>query len=86
MRPVVDPPFLATVPLGTRVVVRYRLAGERGPGGGPLATDVIGTLRSRSSDDVEIDSEKLGLVSVRRADIVAAKPVPPSPPRRPAGR
>jgi N-acetylglutamate synthase len=84
MRAVVDPPFLATVPLGTRVVVRYRLAGQRGPGGGPLATDVVGTLRSRSSEDVEIDSDKHGLVSVRRADIVAAKPVPP-PPRRPGG-
>jgi N-acetylglutamate synthase len=84
MRPVVDPPFLATVPLGTRVVVRYRLAGERGTGGGPLANDVIGTLRSRSPDDVEIDSEKHGLVWVRRADIVAAKPVPPQP-RRPGG-
>jgi hypothetical protein len=84
MRPVVAPPFLATVALGTRVVVRYRLAGARGPGGGPLATDVIGTLRSRSPDDVEIDSEKHGLVSVRRADIVAVKPVPPRP-RRPGG-
>jgi hypothetical protein len=82
MRPVVDQPFLATVPLGTRVVVRYRLAGERGPGGGPLSTDVIGTLRGRSPDDVEIDSEKHGLVTVRRTDIVAAKPVPPAP-RRP---
>lgn len=84
MRPVVDQPFLAAVPLGTRVVVRYRLAGERGPAGGPLSTDVIGTLRSRSPDEVKIDSEKHGLVSVRRTDIVAAKPVPP-PPRRPGG-
>jgi hypothetical protein len=82
MPPVADQPFLAAVPLGARVVVRYRVAGRRGPTGGPLATDVVGILRSRSPDDIEIESDRHGPVSVRRSDIVAAKAVPARPQRR----
>jgi hypothetical protein len=82
MRAVADQTFLATVPLGARVVVRYRVAGRRGPSGGPLSTDVVGILRRRSPDDIEIESEKHGPVSVRRSDIVTAKAVPPASRRR----
>jgi hypothetical protein len=85
MPPVADQPFLATVALGTRLVVRYRVAGRRGPSGGPLSTDVVGILRSRSPDHIQIDSDKHGRVSVRRADIVAVKVVPHPPQRRSRG-
>ncbi|WP_298251651.1 hypothetical protein [uncultured Arthrobacter sp.] len=65
--------FLATLPLGTRVVVRHRIGGG--------VTDSLGdllalgasscTVRTRRGDDV-----------VLLDDVTAAKPVPPAPPRR----
>lgn len=68
--------FLA-LPLGTRVVVRHRV--------GELATDALGVLLRRGATDCEIRTSK-GDVTVRFADIVAAKQVPPPPQRRPACR
>lgn len=62
-----------TLPLGTRVVVRYRV--------GELATDALGLLVRRGVDDCEIRTNK-GDVTVRFADILAAKQVPPPPVRR----
>ena len=59
-----------TLPLGTRVVVRYRV-----PGG---ATDVLGPLLARSELDCQVRG-KAGPVTIRLADIVAAKQIPPAP-------
>ena len=66
--------FLA-LPLGTRVVVRYRV--------GELATDALGLLVRRSDADCEISTRR-GEVTIALAAIVAAKQVPPAPvPRSP---
>ena len=64
---------LATLPLGTRVVVRATV-----PGG---FTDTLGYLRSRDELTCEIETRR-GLRRVTLADIVAAKPVPEPPSRR----
>lgn len=69
-----DPTSQLTV--GRRVSVRYRLpeGGEAG------ATDVVGTLLSRDDETLVVDGKR-GPVTVRRADVVAAKEVPPAPSR-----
>jgi hypothetical protein len=73
--------FLDGIPQGTRVVVRYRLPGETGPSGGPLATDVIGILRAWSSVEIAVETRDGTLVRVEQSAIVAAKQVPPQPTR-----
>ena len=64
---------LATLPLGTRVVVRTIV-----PGG---LTDTLGYLRRLDGLTCEIETRR-GLRRVVLADVVAAKPVPEPPPRR----
>ncbi len=64
---------LATLPLGTRVVVRTTV-----PGG---LTDTLGYLRRLDGLTCEIQTRR-GLRRVILADVVAAKPVPEPPPRR----
>jgi hypothetical protein len=66
--------FLANAPLGTRVVVRTRIAGGY--------TDALGLLRSRSAASVSVETKR-GLVTLAMADVVAAKAVPPAPQPRP---
>ncbi|MHA7191735.1 putative acetyltransferase [Arthrobacter sp. MDT2-16] len=65
--------LLASLPLHTRVVVRRRLAdGFTDSLGDLVALDATTcTVRTRTGDDV-----------VPLADVTAAKPVPPAPPRR----
>lgn len=65
--------FLAAAEPGTRVVVRYRIEGGLTDALGELvASDADGcTIRTRSSD-----------VVIRLPLVVAAKQVPPAPPRR----
>ncbi|WP_317616698.1 hypothetical protein [Arthrobacter sp. NamB2] len=65
--------LLASLPLMTRVVVRRRLEdGATDSLGDLVALDATTcTVRTRRGDDV-----------VLLADVVAAKPVPPAPPRR----
>jgi hypothetical protein len=64
------------LPVGTRVVVRYRT---------PLgATDVLGPLLHISDTQCEVRS-RTGDVTIELASVIAAKQVPPPPrPRRPA--
>lgn len=62
--------FLANAPLGTRVVVRTRLAGGY--------TDALGLLRERSAASVSVETKR-GLVTLAMNDVVAAKEVPPAP-------
>lgn len=73
-----DPPrpapraWLATTPLGTRVVVRYLIEdGER-------ATDVLGELVDRTESTLTVRTRH-GDAVIDRPAIVAAKPVPPPP-------
>lgn len=69
--------FLSTVPLGTRVVARYRIEGG--------FTDALGYLRSRDTGVCLIETRR-GDVRVPLADVVAAKRVPPPPARRVTGQ
>jgi ribosomal protein S18 acetylase RimI-like enzyme len=63
--------------LGRRVVVRYR----RPPGSHPPLTDVVGVLTSVDDHAVTVEASA-GPVTVRRADVVVMKTVPPPPVRR----
>lgn len=63
--------------VGSRVSVRYRLPEGAEAG----ATDAVGILVSRDDETLVIDAKR-GPVTVRRADVVAAKDVPPAPSRR----
>ena len=65
--------FLAAAGLGTRVVVRYRIEGGMTDALGVLVacTDAVCTVRTRQAD-----------VVIPLFLVVAAKQVPPAPPRR----
>lgn len=65
--------LVSATPLGTRLVVRSRIAGGY--------TDALGYLRSCDDSACTVETKR-GLVSIALADIVAAKPVPPPPVRR----
>ncbi|MCR8670013.1 hypothetical protein [Agrococcus sp. HG114] len=71
------PAELRALPLGTRVVVRYRLHG-----GTHGATDALGQLVRAGPTECTVATRR-GQVVVAFADIVAAKTVPPPPERRP---
>lgn len=64
---------LASLPLGTRVVVRYRIEGG--------LTDALGDLSGKDEVSCTIATRR-GDVVVLFDSITAAKPVPPPPPRR----
>ncbi|WP_084101982.1 hypothetical protein [Demequina sp. NBRC 110051] len=59
---------------GRRVVVRYLLPSGQ-------ATDALGTLVSVDAQTVVVEARR-GTVRIAGDTIVAAKEVPPSPPRR----
>ncbi|WP_293697643.1 hypothetical protein [uncultured Agrococcus sp.] len=68
---------LRALPIGTRMVVRYRLRdGEHG------ASDALGELVGVDDRSCTIATRR-GAVSISFADIIAAKRVPPPPPSRP---
>lgn len=64
---------IAELPLGTRMVVRYRIDGG--------LTDALGELTSRNSLDCTITT-RTGPVVIRYNDVQLAKAVPAPPPRR----
>ncbi|HEX5729331.1 hypothetical protein [Microbacterium sp.] len=66
--------FLRSIPIGTRVVVRYRLDDGR-------ATDALGHLRARDAEHVVVETKR-GPDSVALSTVIAAKEVPPPPPPR----
>ena len=65
--------------VGQRVVVRRVLPGETGPSGGPAMTDVLGVCESWVDGVAVIRREDGSTVTIRTADIVSGKPVPPRP-------
>ena len=71
------PAELRALPLGTRVVVRYRLHGDT-----HKATDALGELVQVGESTCTVATRR-GEVAIAIADIVAAKTVPPPPDRRP---
>lgn len=70
--------MLAEDDVGHRVVVR-RVVGTRD--GRPLLTDTLGTLTGWEDQQLTVTTEA-GPVTITHADIVAAKRIPPKPPRR----
>lgn len=62
--------FVSGTELGTRIVVRTRIAGG--------FTDAVGYLRSCDETECVVETRR-GPVALRLADIVAAKEVPPPP-------
>ena len=66
--------FLRSIPIGTRVVVRYRLDDGR-------ATDALGRLLARDAEHVVVATRR-GTDSVALSMVIAAKEVPPPPPPR----
>jgi GNAT superfamily N-acetyltransferase len=65
--------------VGTRVVVRRVLPGETGPSGGPALTDVLGVCTAWGEGVCVVAPETGPPVTIRIADIVSGKPVPPRP-------
>ena len=65
--------FLSGAPLGTRVVVRYRIEGG--------LTDALGELVGSGEGVCTVRTRRRD-VDIPLALVVAAKEVPPAPPRR----
>ena len=63
--------LLRSIPIGTRVVVRYSLED-----GG--ATDALGYLRARDAEHVVVETKR-GPDTVALERVIAAKEVPPPP-------
>ena len=78
---------LNTAPLGTRFSVRYRLTDQESDGAasGPSLTDALGELIERNATHIGISTRRNGVVIIEKSRILAAKPVPPAPPRRTPG-
>jgi N-acetylglutamate synthase len=72
--------LVAALPLGSRVVVRWRLAVPDEATGATL-TDAVGTLVARDESTVTVQSAH-GTVRIPTDRITAAKEVPPKPSRR----
>ncbi|MBG6179847.1 putative acetyltransferase [Arthrobacter sp. CAN_A1] len=66
---------LIALPVGTRVVVRYRIDGG--------FTDALGDLVHVDGESCTVRTRRHGDVVIRLDSVTAAKPVPPAPPRRP---
>lgn len=65
--------------MGLRVVVRRLVPGETGPSGGPAMTDLLGVCTSWGEHECVVQPESGPAVTVRLADVVSGKPVPPRP-------
>jgi GNAT superfamily N-acetyltransferase len=63
--------------IGTRVVVRAVVPGETGPSGGPAMRDILGVLRSWGPEALSVERADGLVETVRHADVVTGKPVPP---------
>lgn len=64
--------------VGARVSVRARLEG-----GAHGATDTLGILRSWEDGVLLVERSDGSVTRIREDDLLAARPVPPAPPRRP---
>jgi hypothetical protein len=70
--------MLSQQDVGQRVVVR-RVVGERD--GRPLLTDALGILTALTETELSLTTDH-GPLTVPRASVVAAKRIPPRPPKR----
>ncbi|WP_348770059.1 hypothetical protein [Arthrobacter sp. E3] len=64
---------LASLPLGTRMVIRYRIDGG--------LTDALGELTERDGISATL-ATRTGYVTIQYDDVQLAKAVPPPPARR----
>jgi ribosomal protein S18 acetylase RimI-like enzyme len=71
---------VSSLPVGSRVVVRWRLEAAD-PHTGARLTDSVGTLTGVDDEALTIETGQ-GAVRVERARVVVAKEVPPRPSRR----
>ncbi|NYG06260.1 GNAT superfamily N-acetyltransferase [Phycicoccus badiiscoriae] len=71
---------VSNLPLGSRVVVRWRLEVPD-PATGATLTDAVGTLVRRDAATVSVETSR-GEVTIARDRITAAKELPPKPSRR----
>jgi GNAT superfamily N-acetyltransferase len=71
---------VSNLPLGSRVVVRWRLEAPD-PATGATLTDAVGTLVGRDAETVQVETSR-GVVTIEQARVTAAKEVPPKPSRR----
>jgi ribosomal protein S18 acetylase RimI-like enzyme len=71
---------VSNLPLGSRVVVRWRLDAPD-PATGATLTDAVGTLLHRDDETVAVETSR-GPVTIPTSRITAAKEVPPKPSRR----
>lgn len=69
--------------VGERVVVRRVIPHESAPSGRPALTDVLGILEAWGERSITVRREDGHPVTVQLTDIVAGKPIPPRPARRP---
>ena len=74
------PDLAAALPLGGRVVLRWRLETPDEATGATL-TDTVGTLTAGDELTLTVETSR-GVVVVERARLVAAKELPPRPTRR----
>lgn len=66
--------------IGERVVIRYAV-GDRGPGGRPLLSDIIGRVVAVEDGSVTLEKRDGALAVVERTSIVTTKVVPRTPKR-----
>lgn len=74
------PADVRRIPLGSRVVVRWRLAEPEAATGATL-TDSVGVLSSRDEEHLVVETSR-GPVRIALASVTTAKEVPPKPSRR----
>lgn len=76
-----NPDFFASVSVGTRVVVRYKLPPSDLSSTGETVTDALGYLEAIDEASVSIKT-RTSIVLIERSLITHAKEVPPPPIRR----
>jgi GNAT superfamily N-acetyltransferase len=74
------PSDVRRIPLGSRVVVRWRLDGPD-PVSGATLTDSVGVLQARDDEELLVVTTR-GPVTIRLDRVTTAKEVPPRPSRR----
>ncbi len=74
------PADVRRIPLGSRVVVRWRLA-EPDAASGATLTDSVGVLTGRDAEHLVVQTSR-GPVTIRITQVTTAKEVPPKPSRR----
>jgi GNAT superfamily N-acetyltransferase len=63
--------------VGVRIVVRVRIPGQTGPSGGPAMRDILGVLTGWGPTELTVERADGVVETVRHADVVTGKPVPP---------